>query len=380
MKPSIYEITPFDAQMGTVVYYKWQGEQQRSNKFVVMDNSTGLKVYEEEQTSFQSLHVLKPNIGGLINGKTYKAHLQVTTMNGEKSEASSTVLFKCLTTPTWEFVGIVSNMVVQNSEITVVLNYQQKEQELLNIWKIHLYDNAKQELFNRTVSATAGLTTQIQGLTDRTHYYLRATGVTVSGVELDTGFVPISVTYSQKPFFSALELTNLPNKGAIQVKANFASLTGRVLETQQKHSLLGGRELTEKEIERLFKTEGNTTYLSLGEKQFLNFHKGFSIASSAFRIFLRVKNLKENVVFFGMTDNRYEILCQMRKTKVTKDSLGNAVNRTDYQIQVTINNIENSYSTSLWSNSFSSYDPNSWVTIKLQRDSKELMYVEWKEG
>lgn len=63
----------------------------------------------------------------------------------------------------------------------------------------------------------------ISKLENGKEYYVRATGKTVHGMEIDTGLILFSVQYIQAQVFSPLEVNNMADIGAIEVKSNIIS-------------------------------------------------------------------------------------------------------------------------------------------------------------
>ena len=66
----------------------------------------------------------------------------------------------------------------------------------------------------------------ISGLENAKQYYLRATGKTLHGITLDTGFILITISYTIAQVFNTLELNNKAEYGAIEIKSNIVSAIG----------------------------------------------------------------------------------------------------------------------------------------------------------
>ncbi len=59
-----------------------------------------------------------------------------------------------------------------------------------------------------------------KGLENNTVYYIRCAGVTVNGMELDTGYQEITVKYENPNTYARIYATPLPSQGCIQVSTN----------------------------------------------------------------------------------------------------------------------------------------------------------------
>lgn len=161
-------------------------------------------------------------------------YIRVSTDNGQTwSEMNPTGerLF-CFKTPVFRF-DIDEGSVIPNSSYEFTLNYSQENNELLESYQIILYSSSRTELSSsgtRYVSSEGAsrFTWSYQSFENSSNYYIRATGITVHNMEIDTGFIAFSVYYEHPLVFSFLEAVNLPNRGGIQLKTNFVEVKGHV--------------------------------------------------------------------------------------------------------------------------------------------------------
>lgn len=243
-KPTIFRIIPFDASDGTTVNFEWGGQAQASNTIEIRerdakDSSTA--VYSGTYTSYKSKHDIPKGV--LTNGKIYKARIRIesyvgdTSSKSDPSEWSDNVVFYCFTKPTFKFSDLKtkSELTEQSltaneinaSGITLDIVYGQNENEELNTWTAFLCDSSYGILQQSDVLYYASKTqTSFSGLTDKSNLYVRATGATVNGMEVDTGYIPIYVYYGLPNSFVNFYATNNKNEGHVDLKSSIVALLG----------------------------------------------------------------------------------------------------------------------------------------------------------
>ena len=59
-----------------------------------------------------------------------------------------------------------------------------------------------------------------RGLANNTIYYIRCIGVTVNGMDLDTGYVELDVRYENPNSYARIYTTSVPDQGCVQVASN----------------------------------------------------------------------------------------------------------------------------------------------------------------
>jgi hypothetical protein len=243
-KPTIFRITPFDATIGTTISFEWGGRSASSNKIEIRErdsSDSSTAVYSGVYTSYKGKHVIPANV--LENGKTYKIRLRVETYAGYSAESedpsdySDNVIFYCFATPTFGFNGLKTLTELQSesltanevnaSNITLSLVYSQANGEQLNSWTAFLCDSSYGVQQSTDLMYYASKTqTSFSGLSDRATMYVRATGTTVNGMEVDTGYIPIYVYYELPTAFINFEVTNNKSEGHIDLKSSIVALLG----------------------------------------------------------------------------------------------------------------------------------------------------------
>jgi len=81
---------------------------------------------------------------------------------------------------------------------------------------------------------------------DDTVYYIRATGSTVNGMEMDTGQIEFSCDYLKPDLFLHFRADNVPEEGSVKLSSNFVLVEGKTdsaslqFENGEKVNLLNG--------------------------------------------------------------------------------------------------------------------------------------------
>lgn len=224
IKPSIYNINAFDAKYDSVIKFTWSGNQPYSNTCTIKNNATNAIVYQKTQETLQLKHTIPANT--LTNGTLYNIAIKVTDQSGSVSESSITVLFYCFSSPSLTISNLTENQVIQNSSYNLTLSYSQPEGEELQYYQVLLYNTNKSQIWTSGVKYdSSNLTATLTDLDDNGVYYLRATGITVNGMDLDTGYIYFSVNYIQPSVYALITLENLKEEGSVKIQSNIISLS-----------------------------------------------------------------------------------------------------------------------------------------------------------
>lgn len=226
-QPVIYTIPSFDAEIGADISFAFDGDQVFGNELVVIDNETDAQVYDVIMRDWMRLYHTIGIDSGLVNGKYYACKIRVFNKDGEASDWSTWRSFYCFKTPILMFENIENGQVIQNSEYTFNLNYQQEQNEPLNMYNIMLY-NANRVLLQKSQNlyGTEKLQYTINQFEDGTQYYIRATGTTLNGMSVDTGYINFSVKYVVPTYWTYVDLSNNAEDGSIRISCNIRSITG----------------------------------------------------------------------------------------------------------------------------------------------------------
>lgn len=220
MTPILYLVESFDSTTETQIRFKWNGSQSFGNICEIRENKNNNIVYHETQSTMQLKHIVPANI--LTNGTVYNVRIASIDAEGNVSDYSNPVLFYCYSTPKFNFTNIIENQIVKNSSYQVNLEYNQSEGEMLNTFEITLYDLSKSVIDTSGLIyyGSNSLSYMLNNLEDNQSYYVRAVGITTTGMNIATEYIYFSVNYEQPAAYSILTLENISEQGYIKLQSN----------------------------------------------------------------------------------------------------------------------------------------------------------------
>lgn len=285
MQATIYNITPFDASVGTTIRFAWNGNLVYHNRCIIRTNETNETVYDNKISSLKLEHTIDLSKASLQNGVKYRVYITVFDAYGNESDEQSVGQFcYCLKTPIFVFHNLEKDQTVENSSYNFILHYAQENGEPLNSWQMTIYSVDNVVLSSTNVQYdTTSLEHLFTGFSNDTPYKIRATGQTVNGFPLDTGYIPFLISYGQPAIFSMIELTNLPEQGAILLHSNIVSADGELKNPAEYI---------------------NNEYIDLTENE-LTYNEGF-IFDDDFSLVLYSYKVKPNIPFFSFYTNENE--------------------------------------------------------------------------
>jgi len=223
MKPALYLVNAFDAFNDYTFKFKWEGNQSFGSTCIIRNNETNETVYQGTETTMQLQYTLPGET--LSNGTLYNVSIASIDKDNVVSEFSNPVLFYCYSTPTFEFENIIDNQIVRNSTFQITLTYLQEENESLQSYEISLYDLSKVPIQSSGIRySTDTLTYSLSNLEDNQSYYIRATGKTLNGMDIETDYIYFSVNYEQPAVYSVLSLENVSSNGYIKLQSNIRAV------------------------------------------------------------------------------------------------------------------------------------------------------------
>ena len=222
MKPILFNTLAFDSLKEKTFYFVWNGNQAFGNILQIRNNTTNKLVYQVSETTMQLKHTLTENT--LTNGVLYNARIAVVDIDNNISEYSDPILFYCFTTPTFIFDNISENEIIKNASYQVNMSYSQIEKEPLQSWEISLYDTSKSKIQGSGVNYTSDIQYTLTDLEDNQTYYIKASCMTLNGMEVETDFISFSVNYKQPSIYSILTLENVSNNGYIKLQSNIRAV------------------------------------------------------------------------------------------------------------------------------------------------------------
>lgn len=288
MKPVLYNSDAWDATNEKTFRFLYDGNQSFGNVLQIKNNLTGQIVYQESEATMQLKHTVSANT--LQNGILYNVRVAVIDIDNNVSEYSNPMLFYCYTTPSFTFDNIAENQIVKNSSYQVYMTYEQIENEPLQSWEISLYDISQHKISSSEVRYDDDIKYTLTNLEDNQNYYIRATCITLNGLEVDTGFIPFSVNYKQPSIYSLLSLENVANNGYIKLQSNIRAV--------EAHS--------SKDVAYI-----NNEYADLRDNT-IYINEDFSLDDD-FIINLLGYNLKANALIMQLSDGNNKINLYLRK-------------------------------------------------------------------
>lgn len=218
-KPQILKISPFDSTKDYEITLSWMGNRAYANRIFVYDYETNSLVFDDTVSSFSLTHIIPANT--LQNNKKYVVQAQTYDVENVPSALSNKVLFYTFATPDFYFEDLSDNPVISNSSLTATIHYYSDDWEDISKYTFYLYDATKKQLLaSNEMTDNYDISYTYKGLDNNTVYYIRCVGVTVNGMELDTGYVEITVKYEDPNVYARIYATPIPSRGCIQVSSN----------------------------------------------------------------------------------------------------------------------------------------------------------------
>lgn len=221
--PIIKKIIPFDADKDFDISISWRGNRSYGNRIIIKNNSTLEVVFDDTVSSFSLTHTIPART--LTNGKEYLIQAQVYDRENIASPLSAQLNFYTFQTPDFYFYNLPENHVITNASFDAAMYYFSPDWESIDHYRFYLYDSTKRELVcSDILYDDMYLNYTFRGLESDRVYYLRCVGTTIHGMELDTGYVEITVKYETPNTYSRIYATNDPKQGCICVATNLIIL------------------------------------------------------------------------------------------------------------------------------------------------------------
>ncbi len=217
--PIIKKIIPFDADKDSTISISWNGNRAYANRIIIKNNDTLETVYDDTVSSFSLTHTIPAYT--LINGKEYIVQAQIFDRENIASPLSAKAVFYTFKTPDFYFYNFPENHVLTNASFDASMYYFSSDWESIDNYRFYLYDSTKKELIcSEILYDDMYLNYTYRGLESDTLYYIRCVGVTIHGMELDTGYVEITVKYDTPNTYSRIYAENNPKQGCISISTN----------------------------------------------------------------------------------------------------------------------------------------------------------------
>lgn len=252
MKPIIKNVPAFDVADGVTVTFM--------TDFQIA--SCGIEIWDEGHSKMvcstpnNSTNVNKftipPNASGLKNGNSYLLYIKVIEFGGAKREyKSDPVIIKCITKPSFNLSVLGSSgtgyFTIPSSVLNVGVNYSQADGELLNEYKVFVYDAHETNLICESETVyDVDSSVEINDLANNTAYVFYAIGKTVNGMQIETQHRIGRVTYKECADPSVLTAENDYKNARVILKSN---INGVGYTTKRSPSFTPKLDLTDNTLE-----------------------------------------------------------------------------------------------------------------------------------
>lgn len=218
-RPIVSKIKPFDANNPHEISILWTGSLAHANRIIIYDNETNNVVFDDTVSTFALKHTIPERT--LENGKKYVIQAQTYDADNTPSSLSDKVLFFTFNAPDFRFDNIPENEEITASSFQASVYYYSPDHENIGTYKFYIYDSTKRQLSESGVMIdVSGIKYDYRGLENNTAYYIRCAGVTVNGMEIDTGYVRIIVNSGRLNTYAQIHATPLPLQGCVQLASN----------------------------------------------------------------------------------------------------------------------------------------------------------------
>lgn len=339
-RPILRQILPFDATAPHIISFTFteSGTRIVANRLVIKRNDDLTVVFNDTQNTFSYTHNVPENT--LENGVIYIAELYVIGQSGEASPASRPSLFRCLETPTFEFLNITDGQTLDGNSYNFSLTYNQSQNEPLNSVMFYLYGSSGQQLSQSPVLTNFGALTNtvsylFSGFNDKTYYKIKAVGQTLNGMEIETDEISFVIKYSKKSTYSIFTVNNNCNGGYIYGSVEVKPIVGSAL--REPPTYIGDSEID--------LTDGNVVL----------FPTGYEVVGD-FNAKLWARNLKPNSYILEFSGENGFI------------AVDNIIDDGKFALRLTAKNLNNNIKYVIYSNQLNSVpSPTEKLFIQIRR-------------
>ena len=227
--PIVNAVSAFDATESHAITFSVSGgDQVARNTIRITDSNTGTVVYTNTVNTFQFSQTIEANT--LVNGTYYNVSFRTYDIDGNASAWSNYQPFYCYTTPTLSF-NVQEGEVLDSTNATIELTYDQEEGELLNYAIINLYDingvlvDSSGDLYDSDQPPLT-LSHTFNGLDNNSYYFVSATVYTVEQTLVETPRTRFRISYNSPEVTTALEVEADNCNGAININTAFKGIPG----------------------------------------------------------------------------------------------------------------------------------------------------------
>lgn len=285
--PYVKKIQPFDAEKDYEITLSWTGNRATANRILIYDHETGARIFDDTVSTYLLKHKIPAHT--LVNGKKYWIQAQIYDVQSTPSPLSDKVQFYTFETPDFYFENIPESSVIETSSFTASMHYYSPDWENIDKYIFYLYDASKKKLRDSgEITDRDNILYNYKGLDNNTVYYLRCTGVTENGMELDTGYIEVTVKFENPNQYARIYATPIPSQGCIQVASNLVIIQYNGTDTFEY-------------IDGMIDLRDKTLY----------YDGGFLIKDD-FTVLIRGINLWQNTELFKMSNGSLDLTLSLR--------------------------------------------------------------------
>ncbi len=200
------------------------GNMPYRNRIIIYDAKTLSSVYDQTTSGMADGISLEHTIPAntLTNGKKYAIQGQVFDSGDTASALSDKAYFWTASAPLFYFQNINEEDTITTASLYAELRYEQPEWEDIAEFRFQLYDEVKNLLSESDIFYnTDNMNYAFRGFENETYYHIRAVGMTVNGIILDTGYIRIYVKYQNPSDFSNIHAKCNENTSVVTYATNF---------------------------------------------------------------------------------------------------------------------------------------------------------------
>lgn len=176
-------------------------------------------IYDKKITSFLLSHTIPAKT--LSNGKNWIIECQIYDIDDVASDMSDKLFFQTFKSPEFYFYNITEGQTIKSSTYEAIIYFFQENYEELQSYKFYLYDGTKTKLLeSETLYDNSKITYIYKGLENHSTYYVRCEGITVNGINVDTGYISFYIDYKVPSTYGIIYAENDATHGYIKLHTN----------------------------------------------------------------------------------------------------------------------------------------------------------------
>lgn len=229
--PLLSPIDAFDATKAHQIPFMINGGDQvvKNEIKITLNSSSSEVVYNHTENTFNLYQTIPANT--LKNGNYYSVSYRTYNENDNHSDWSVAEPFYCYSEPSLS-LNIQQDQEVNESNLQVILTYNQSQGELLNYAEIELY-NENQELietssylYNASTTLPLKVYYTFRGLINMNTYYVKAKVNTLSNMNAETQLVKFHIRYTNPILHANFKAIPHNCDGYINLSSNIAVVSG----------------------------------------------------------------------------------------------------------------------------------------------------------